>query len=90
MVLNILLIILFLITSGIAGFLTWLIVYKWKLGQEANPLISKIGLWAKIPFMLVIVGIALWKQSWIIMVIPNVVSLADAINNIIVYFKIRR
>lgn len=86
---NLILIIAFLITSSIAGCLTWLIVYKWKLGTEANPLISAVGLWLKIPFVLAIVGLTLWRQDWRIMVIPNIVSLADAINNIIVYFKVR-
>jgi len=86
--LNIFLIILYLITSSIAGYLTWLIVYKWKLGTEINPLINKVGLWLKIPFVLAIIGLTIWQQNWKIMVIPNIISLADAINNIICYFRV--
>ena len=83
------LIIFLLITSGIAGYLTWLIVYKWKLGIEANPLIRKFGLWIKIPFVLAMIGLTVWQQDWRIIVIPNIISLADAVNNIICYFKVK-
>lgn len=90
MLLNTFLIILFLVTSGIAGYLTWLIVYKWRLGVEANPLINKAGLWLKIPFVLAILGLMLWRQDWRIIIAPSVVSLADAINNIICYVKVQK